>query len=314
MIRISLAISDMLNKLLIVSLVFLTGLFAVNDASAQIVASPRGGVSQTIDGTTIDIQYSRPALKGREIVFGDQVWWGHIWTPGADAATTIEVNNDITISGTELPAGKYSIWMVVADGDWEVILDPDWDQFHLPEPDRTEEQITFWVTPDTTAAELETLTFDFPTVGRLSTVLQLHWDNTVVLLPIEVPSRLQMSVTEVEVAAYLGSYETEVFVSEWIKDPFSYEMKMEYVDGGFKADVQFTEEGRTQQWDLLPRVEQIFYFAFSQDGEITATTDIMVEFLMDESGTAASFEVRMGDDELWMRGTRIDERMGSAED
>jgi len=302
------------SRSLIFGAVFLTWTSVLDPAMAQIVASPRGGVSQTIDGTTIDIEYSRPALKGREIIFGDQVWWGHIWTPGADDATTIEVNNEITISGTQLPAGKYSMWMVVADGDWEVILDPEWDQFHLPEPERNEDQITFWVTPDTTASELEVLTFDFPSVGKLSTVLQLHWDNTVVRLPIEVPSRLQMSVTQEEVAAYLGSYETDVFLSEWITSPFSFEMKMDYVEGAFKADVKFSDSGSAQQWDLLPRVDQIFYFAFSEDGEVTATTDIMVEFLMDERGMAESFEVRMGDDELWMKGKRIQDVMGSSQD
>ncbi len=40
-------------------------LAAVVPAQAQIKASERGGVHQTIDGTTITIDYARPRARGR---------------------------------------------------------------------------------------------------------------------------------------------------------------------------------------------------------------------------------------------------------
>ena len=177
----------------------LSGLFLVapmahdNLAHAQVALSPRGSVSQTIDGTSIDIEYSRPALRGRTGLFGGQIWWGHIWTPGADWATILEVNKDITIDGVEVPAGKYSMWMVVDPGDWEVILDPEWKQFHLPEPQKNGDEITFWVTPDTTASLTETLTFDFPENSTTGTTLRLRFETHEVSMDIAVQSRLKMA-------------------------------------------------------------------------------------------------------------------------
>ena len=273
-------------------------------AGAQIALSPRGSVSQTLDGTTISVEYSRPTLKGRTGLFGGQIFWGHIWTPGADAATTIEINNDITLSGTDVPAGKYSLWMVVADGDWEVILKPDWDLFHWPEPARTDDEITFWVTPNTEGEELETLTFDFPTLTAFTTILRLRWEGHTVELPIEVESRLQLTVTEEEVAPYTGTYTTDVFQNEMVSNAFSYDMEFRFEDEKLVTKMKFRSGGNGSEWDLLPRVPQIFHPAFFEDGEIVSSLAWFFEFELDEYGRAKSFELRDDDDELMMRGAR----------
>jgi hypothetical protein len=49
--------------------------------SAQMRASERGAVSQTIDGTVITIDYSRPQVRGRDSLFGGVEKWGAVWTP-----------------------------------------------------------------------------------------------------------------------------------------------------------------------------------------------------------------------------------------
>ncbi len=94
-------------------------------AHAQIKASERGGVHQTIDGTTITVEYARPRARGRSPLFGgDVVHWDHLWTPGADWATTIEIDKPVTIQGHDVPVGKYSVWFVVQDTiAWEVWLE-----------------------------------------------------------------------------------------------------------------------------------------------------------------------------------------------
>ncbi len=90
---------------LTVSLMALTVLAA--DAHAQIRASERGTVTQTVDGTTIKIDYSRPQARGRDDLYGGEIHWGEVWTPGANWATTIGVDHDVTINGHELPTGVY---------------------------------------------------------------------------------------------------------------------------------------------------------------------------------------------------------------
>lgn len=58
------------------ALFFVSALLTAPVAEAQIALSPRGSVSQTIDGTTIMIDYARPAVRGRAQMFGGPIWWG----------------------------------------------------------------------------------------------------------------------------------------------------------------------------------------------------------------------------------------------
>ena len=86
-------------------------------------ASEFATLSQTVDGTTITVEYSRPRTRGRSPVYGTPiVAWGEVWTPGANWATTLDVSNDVAINGHPVPKGKYSVWMEVEQGDWTVIF------------------------------------------------------------------------------------------------------------------------------------------------------------------------------------------------
>ena len=96
-----------------------------NRSVAQIRASERGAVSQTVDGTVISLDYARPRARGRQRLFGGVVAWKEVWTPGANWATTLEVSRNVQINGQALPKGKYSVWLVVdSAGPWTLVLDP----------------------------------------------------------------------------------------------------------------------------------------------------------------------------------------------
>ena len=64
-------------------------------AQAQVMASEHGMVQQRVDGTTITIEYYRPQRRGRDNLFGGVVKWGSTWTPGANWATTLDVDHDV---------------------------------------------------------------------------------------------------------------------------------------------------------------------------------------------------------------------------
>ncbi len=53
----------------------LLGLSLPSDGAAQIRASERGSLSQTIDGTVISLDYARPQVRGRSPIFGGFVHW-----------------------------------------------------------------------------------------------------------------------------------------------------------------------------------------------------------------------------------------------
>jgi hypothetical protein len=73
------------------------------------------------DGANITITYSSPSVKGRKI-WGDLVPFDKVWRAGANDATQIETDKDLTLEGKKLPAGKYSIYMVPTENDWVIIF------------------------------------------------------------------------------------------------------------------------------------------------------------------------------------------------
>jgi len=154
-------------------------------AHAQVMASEFATVTQRVDGTMITIQYYRPQRRGRANLIGGVVKWGSMWTPGANWATTLEVNRDVRVEGHALPKGKYSIWMIPQPTEWTVILSSAWKRFHVQGPDSTASQIRFTVKPEE-APLLDVLTFTFPVVEPDATTLQLRWGTTSVPLHITV--------------------------------------------------------------------------------------------------------------------------------
>src|SRR5688572_33427981 len=82
--------------------------------------SPKGEVEQVVGLTKIEVEYSRPSVKGRKI-FGDLVPFGAVWRAGANKCTIIETSGPILIEGRELPAGKYSMFAIPTRDSWVLI-------------------------------------------------------------------------------------------------------------------------------------------------------------------------------------------------
>lgn len=76
--------------------------------------SPPGTAEATIGGTKVTIAYSRPYVKGRQ-VFGNLVPFGKVWRLGANEATKLTTTGPIEINGLKVPAGEYSLFMLVTE-------------------------------------------------------------------------------------------------------------------------------------------------------------------------------------------------------
>ncbi len=271
------------------------------DADAQIKASERGAVVQTIDGTTIAIDYGRPSLRGRSEPFGSTVPWGKVWTPGANWATTIETDRDITVNGHSLETGTYSIWMEVQPEEWTLIFDPQPRRFHLMAPPPSEDQLRFAISPGS-GEHTELLTWSFPDVHATGGTLQMAWDETTVTLDIGVTTTQQVTVASDFASRFVGSY---TFTTT---GPLG--------DGTVGFEVSHDSEGHlVAQWEnppvprlgtfwLSPLGAGMFIPVELEDGEIYGmVTDLVFEFgPMD--GEAESFELRAMDDALWGRAAR----------
>ena len=171
--------------------------------TAQMRASERAATSQTIDGTVITVDYSRPQVRGRDSLFGGVVHWGEVWTPGANFATTLEVNRPLTIDGHSVAPGKYSLWLVVQPGDWTMVIDPRPHLYHIPFPDSTADQIRYQVKPGT-GPYTEMLLFTFRDVHGDEGTLVLQWGTTVVDFKLEVEPKHKLTIDAADAEAVPG--------------------------------------------------------------------------------------------------------------
>jgi hypothetical protein len=89
--------------------------------------SPPATVSETVGGTKITIDYSQPALKGRELGKDIEPKDGKVWRAGANEKTWIEFSKDVTIEGKALAAGKYGFFTIKNGNDWTLIFSKKWE-------------------------------------------------------------------------------------------------------------------------------------------------------------------------------------------
>ena len=147
--------------------------------------SQQASVSQALGPTRVEVKYSRPAARGRDL-FGALVPWGRPWTPGADTATSITVSRDVRVNGHPLAAGSYSIWMIPEETRWTVIFSSAHPVFHLPYP--VGKDVLRVESMPRQGPHMELLTFYFPEADGLVGELVMHWGATVVPLRIEPPT------------------------------------------------------------------------------------------------------------------------------
>jgi len=143
--------------------------------------SPERTSTYTEKGMDLSVTYSSPAKKGR-VIFGELVPFDKVWRTGANEPTTFTTKTDLTIGGTSLPAGTYSLWTKPNPEKWSFMFNnqvPDWGVTILSggaETTRDEAPV------QSEATEIEKLTIAFE--ENNGTQMCLSWDKTKVCVPI----------------------------------------------------------------------------------------------------------------------------------
>lgn len=269
-------------------------------ADAQIRASERGGVFQVVDGTRVSLDYGRPQARGRSPLFGDVVHWDEVWTPGANWATTFEVDRPVQVEGHDVPAGRYSVWMVPAEGDdWTVHLFEDAGLFHTQRPDPADAFATWTVAPDE-VRYTEVLTFAFPEVRKDGATLEFRWGTTRIGMDVAVrASRPVVALEEEDVAPYLGTYSLTMESAEGASPPMSLDVVLR--DGrllGLLNQGMFTMEFiRTGE-------PHRFWPAFMENGEVVDVEQFPVTFQVVDGRATGYTAPGVEEGSIWMRAVR----------
>jgi hypothetical protein len=73
------------------------------------------------------VDYGRPALKGRELkALLKDLPADRMWRAGENQVTTFSTEGPLSIAGTPVPAGKYSLYVHAGEnGVWSLVLNRD---------------------------------------------------------------------------------------------------------------------------------------------------------------------------------------------
>ncbi|NOT07852.1 MAG: DUF2911 domain-containing protein [Gemmatimonadales bacterium] len=258
---------------------------------AQVRASEPASVSQTVDGTKITIEYSRPRARGREL-FGKVVYWGEVWTPGANMATTIDVSKDVTLNGTAVPKGKYSVWIVVRQsGDWTFVLDPRASLFHVAHPDSTAQQIRFPIRPGEVPFT-ESLTWSFQNLRVDGVTLAMDWGKVRTSVDLAVTPSYNLKVGEEHARPLVGTYDL-TWLSQGAKSKTA-TLVIVYENGRIRGEWTPVPYPEWEGFYLIAAASGEYFFpAFTINGQLADLERSIAFYFTMEGGKAVA--VRMQD-------------------
>lgn len=155
-------------------------LFFTSSSFAQLQMpqpSPSAMVKQTVGLTDITIDYSSPAMRGREI-FGKLVPYGEMWRTGANKATAITFSDEVTIEGKKVEAGTYALFTIPNENEWTIILNKNTEQWGTGEYEEKEDVVRLTVKSSTSPMTFQRMTFIIEALENHTAEISLYWANT----------------------------------------------------------------------------------------------------------------------------------------
>ncbi len=150
--------------------------------------SPKSTLTQVVGLTNVEVVYSRPSAKGRD-VFNNLVPFGKLWRTGANENTTISFSDDVVIDGKTLPKGKYALFTTPRADSWEVFFYKSTDNWGNPETwDETKVALKTSVKSEHLDRNVESFTIGITNLDNNFAHLEISWEKTIVAIKFEVPT------------------------------------------------------------------------------------------------------------------------------
>ncbi|WP_421947162.1 DUF2911 domain-containing protein [Phaeodactylibacter xiamenensis] len=170
----------------------------VPQANAQIqtpAPSPSAEIEQMVGLTDIQINYSRPGVKGRTVFGGDGlVPYGKVWRFGANAATKFAFDKDVVVGGQEMEAGEYAVLCKPMAKEWMLMFYPyesgSWGSYVDKDP-----AATVSVKPEKSPVMVEQMRFTVDNITMTGADIVFAWDKTMVKIPVEVHTEKQVQAS-----------------------------------------------------------------------------------------------------------------------
>jgi tetratricopeptide (TPR) repeat protein len=196
------------------------GIYRVQGQVMPLTAAPDGGnkkasVSEQIGIVKININYSRPGVKGRE----GKIWntpvahYGFVdlghgtstaapWRAGANENTTISFSQRVKIEGKDLPAGTYGFSIALGEAESTLIfsnVSTSWGSFYY---DPAFDALRVTVKNKSQDKSVEWLKYEFTDQTDSSAVIALSWEKRTI------PFRVDADVKKLQMASFRREFMT----------------------------------------------------------------------------------------------------------
>lgn len=154
---------------------FLTAAEKGRVKSAPNAKSPAKETSVSLGGSNVKVEYSAPSLRGRGLdTLAPQ---GKVWRTGADGATTLTTDTDLTFGDVKLPKGVYSLYTIPGQSQWHLIVNKEVGQWGT-EYDKSQDlgHVLMKVTP--LSSPVEQLSIELKSTGVSTGELLISWGGT----------------------------------------------------------------------------------------------------------------------------------------
>lgn len=195
-----------MNKILSILFLVLTCIVGYGQIM-PLTLEPDGGnkkasVSEQVGIVRIEINYSRPGVKGREgkiyntpvahYGFVDQ---GHgtsnaaPWRAGANENTTISFSHPVKIEGNDLPAGKYGFFISLGETESTLIfskVNNSWGSFYY---DAAQDALRATVKNEILNQSTEWLKYEFINQSENAVTIAMSWEKRMISFKVEAETK-----------------------------------------------------------------------------------------------------------------------------
>jgi hypothetical protein len=150
--------------------------------------SPQAEENLTSGGMSVAVTYSRPSVRGR-LIFGPEEQdalqpFGDYWRLGANEATEISFNRDITFNGQPVKGGSYRMYAIPGPQSFEIVLNSELGESGSSDPDPEKDVLRTKIATEKTASPVEQFTISLAPEGEGINMV-LEWSDTRFVIPLK---------------------------------------------------------------------------------------------------------------------------------
>ncbi len=222
------------------------------EATAQVkmpAPSPVQTLKQDFGMGNIELVYSRPSAKGRQ-VFGDLVPYGKLWRTGANAPTKIVFSDPVEFGGKKVDSGTYVLYAIPGEESWEIILNKGLKNWGIDGYKESEDVVRVKVTPVKSKTSIETFTIEFANLKADNCDLEIKWEKTSASVHIttDIKEKLRAQIESALAGEKKPYWQAAQFYNEYDKNlPKALENISKAVEGNPKAFWMWLYKARIQK-------------------------------------------------------------------